>query len=169
MSFVDSAVRGRPRRSVPSFGNMSMYRAEPALRRQRGGGVGVFAVIALSFLLMIPACALSRFTASVDWRLLGGFPLALSLVTFVAYRSDKRRAEAGEWRIPESTLHMAELVGGWPGAFVAQRAFRHKISKTSYQVRFWTIVLVHEVVAADSLGGWRLTRYLVQFIKSHIG
>ena len=127
----------------------------------------MLAVVGLLLLLVIPAYALSRFTASLDWRLLTGAPLALSLFTFVAYRNDKRRAENGEWRIRESTLHLAELGGGWPGAFLAQRTFRHKISKTSYQIEFWIIVSVHQIVAVDSLGGWRFTKHVLQLIKSH--
>ena len=90
----------------------------------------------------------------------------LSVFTFVAYRSDKRRAKLGEWRVPESTLHIAELFGGWPGAFLAQRTFRHKISKTSYQVEFWVIVLLHQIIAVDSLSGWRFTKDVWHFIKS---
>src|SRR4030095_6278150 len=118
---------------------MGTHPDEQAFGRRRGG-VSVGAMIGLSLLLVIPAYALSRFAAFVDWRLIAGAPLTLSLLTFLAYRSDKHRAEFGEWRIPESTLHIAELVGGWPGAFLAQRTFRHKISKTSYQVEFWIIV-----------------------------
>ena len=127
----------------------------------------MLAVIGLLLLLVIPACALGRLATSVDWRLLGGAFLFVSLVTFVAYRSDKRRAEAGEWRIPESTLHLAELAGGWPGAFLAQRTFRHKTSKVSYQVEFWIIVLIHQMVAIDSLVGWRFTKNVLHLIKSH--
>ena len=87
----------------------------------------------------------------------------LSLLTFFAYRSDKRRSEAGQWRIPESTLHIAELVGGWPGAFLAQRTFRHKTSKVSYQVVFWIIVVVYQLVALDSLLGWRFAKDVLHF------
>jgi uncharacterized membrane protein YsdA (DUF1294 family) len=126
----------------------------------------VLAITGLSLLLVVPVYALSRFAALVDWRVLAGAALALSLVTFFAHRSDKRRAEAGEWRIPESTLHIAELVGGWPGAFLAQRTFRHKTSKTSYQVVFWIIVLLHQIVAVDSLVDWRFTKDVLQLIKS---
>jgi len=134
---------------------------------QGRGGLSALAVAGFSLLLVVPAYALSRFATSVDWRLLAGTPLALSLLTFLAYRSDKRRAELREWRIPESTLHIAELVGGWPGAYLAQRTFQHKISKISYQVEFWIIVLLHQIVAADSLGGWRFTKNILQLIKSH--
>jgi uncharacterized membrane protein YsdA (DUF1294 family) len=38
-----------------------------------------------------------------------------------------------------------ELVGGWPGALLAQQVFRHKTRKLSYQVVFWTIVVLHAV------------------------
>jgi uncharacterized membrane protein YsdA (DUF1294 family) len=92
--------------------------------------------------------------------------MVFSAITFFAYRSDKRRAELGEWRIPESTLHLAELIGGWPGAFLAQRQFHHKTSKTSFQVVFWVIVLVHQFVAADSLIEWRFTKDALRFIRS---
>jgi uncharacterized membrane protein YsdA (DUF1294 family) len=146
---------------------MNTHRVKQAFERRRGGGVSVLAIISLSLLLVAPAYALSRFAVSVDWRLLAAAPLALSLLTFVAYRSDKRRAEAGAWRIPESTLHMAELAGGWPGAFLAQRTFRHKTSKTSYQVEFWIIVLLHQLIAVDCLGGWRFTKNVIQLVKSH--
>jgi uncharacterized membrane protein YsdA (DUF1294 family) len=86
----------------------------------------------------------------------------VSLFAFAANWTDKRRAEAGEWRIPESTLHTAELAGGWPGAFLAQRMFRHKTAKESYQVVFWLIVLLYQLVALDSLLGWRFTKALLR-------
>ena len=147
---------------------MSLPGVELAFR-QRRGGVVLPVVLWLSLLLVLPAYALSRLTAFVDWRLLGVASLVVSLLTFLAYRSDKRRAEAGKWRIPESTLHLAELAGGWPGAFVAQRTFRHKTSKVSYQAVFWLIVLLHELVALDSLVDWRFTKEILHLIKHQNG
>ena len=105
--------------------------------------------------------ALGRLGPGIDWRLLAGGVLAMSFFTWLSYWSDKRRAEAGEWRVPEATLHGFELLGGWPGAFLAQRQFRHKTAKISYQVVFCLIVLLHEYVALDFLLGWKLTRALV--------
>ena len=67
----------------------------------------------------------------------------MSAVTFALYWSDKRRAQRNRWRIPEWILHTMELFGGWPGAWAAQRAFRHKTSKRAYQIVFWIIVAVH--------------------------
>lgn len=144
---------------------MSTYRAEQALRK-RPGGISVLALIWLALLLVAPVYALSRIAGPFDWRFLAVESPMISLFTFFAYGSDKRRAEAGEWRIPEATLHLAELAGGWPGAFLAQRVFRHKISKVSYQVGFWMIVLIYQLVALDSLVGWRFTKQALHLFKS---
>jgi uncharacterized membrane protein YsdA (DUF1294 family) len=75
----------------------------------------------------------------------------MSAVAFAMYWSDKRRARRGHRRIPEATLHTIELFGGWPGAWIAQRAFRHKTSTLGYRVIFWLIVAVH---AAGWFGWW---------------
>jgi uncharacterized membrane protein YsdA (DUF1294 family) len=67
----------------------------------------------------------------------------VSVVAFLVYGFDKRRARKGGRRVPERTLHLVELCGGWPGAFAAQRVFRHKTRKRSFQLLFWAIVLLH--------------------------
>jgi uncharacterized membrane protein YsdA (DUF1294 family) len=43
----------------------------------------------------------------------------------------------------EQTLHVFALLGGWPGALVAQRWLRHKSKKASFQVAFWVTVVVN--------------------------
>jgi uncharacterized membrane protein YsdA (DUF1294 family) len=82
-------------------------------------------------------------TADSRTSLLVAVYLLMSAVAFVAYWIDKRRAARAEWRIREGTLHAIELLGGWPGALVAQRVFRHKWRKTGYMVVFWAIAGVH--------------------------
>lgn len=67
----------------------------------------------------------------------------MSLVTFALYADDKSRARQGKRRIPEKTLHLSELIGGWLGGFVAQQILRHKSSKESYQSVFWAIAILH--------------------------
>lgn len=80
---------------------------------------------------------------------------AASLVCFVAYWLDKRAAVARRWRTPESTLLLLGLVGGWPGAVVAQETFRHKTVKKSFRTAFWGTVLVHVlVVGAVAVDRW---------------
>ena len=135
-------------------------------RSQRDGRLDGPSFAVLLFLLALPAFALSRLAPGIDWRVLAGIPVAISLFTFLSYRSDKRRAEAGEWRIPEASLHLAELAGGWPGAFLAQRNYRHKTAKLSFQVVFWLIVLLHQFAALDFLLGWKLTTGLLQLFKA---
>ena len=136
------------------------------IRTQRTGGVSGATWAALAGLLVVPVMALSRLAPGIDWRLLAGVPLAVSFFTWLACWSDKRRAEAGAWRIPEATLHLGELAGGWPGAFLAQRQFRHKTAKISYQAVFWLIVLLHEFMALDFVLGWKLTKGLGQLFKA---
>lgn len=67
---------------------------------------------------------------------------AMNLLALLLYWLDKRAARQGGWRIPEATLLMVALLGGSPASFVAQRVLRHKNRKTSFQVRFWIVVLV---------------------------
>jgi uncharacterized membrane protein YsdA (DUF1294 family)/cold shock CspA family protein len=69
----------------------------------------------------------------------------MSLVTFFLYSDDKSRAQKGQWRTSENTLHLCELMGGWLGGFVAQRKLRHKSSKQEYQIVFWGIVIIHHI------------------------
>jgi uncharacterized membrane protein YsdA (DUF1294 family) len=76
----------------------------------------------------------------------------LSLVTFLVFAWDKRCAVRGQRRVPEATLHLFELCGGWPGALAGQRWLRHKSSKLSYRIVLWLIVAVH-------LAGWAAYAY----------
>ena len=67
----------------------------------------------------------------------------LSLITFFAYWKDKAAALAGRWRTPESTLHALTVLGGWPGAILAQQWLRHKSSKAQFQLIFWLTVVLN--------------------------
>lgn len=49
----------------------------------------------------------------------------------------------GSWRVPENTLHLLALLGGWPGALYAQQTLRHKTQKTSFRIVFWMTVLAN--------------------------
>jgi uncharacterized membrane protein YsdA (DUF1294 family)/cold shock CspA family protein len=66
-----------------------------------------------------------------------------SAITFLAYAWDKAAARNNDWRTQESTLHLLGLLGGWPGALVAQRLLRHKSTKQSFQAAFWVTVVVN--------------------------
>ena len=77
----------------------------------------------------------------------------MSLVAFATYAADKAQAGLGKGRVSERALHLIELAGGWPGALVAQRQFRHKTRKARFQLIFWLIVLIHLIAV-----WWLLTR-----------
>lgn len=79
-----------------------------------------------------------------------GLWTVLNLLAFFVYKFDKNAAETGRWRTAESTLHLISLLGGWLGAWCAQRLFRHKIRKTSFMVRYWITVFAHAMAA----GAW---------------
>ena len=101
-------------------------------------------------------CALPLYGSMSLWlRGVSVIPLAaygvVSLLAFLLYWSDKRKARADHWRTPENVLHAVELAGGWPGALLAQQLFRHKTRKVSFQVLFWMIVLLHQVFWIDQL------------------
>jgi uncharacterized membrane protein YsdA (DUF1294 family)/cold shock CspA family protein len=97
-------------------------------------------------LLVLPAFI--ALYAYVVWR--WGFKppillvyLALSLVAFFAYGLDKGAALSGKWRTSENTLHLFSLVGGWPGALLAQQLLRHKTSKPGFILVFWVTVALN--------------------------
>jgi uncharacterized membrane protein YsdA (DUF1294 family) len=133
---------------------------------QTGNGAGalVVGITVPIFLLAGPCIALQRCGVGLRWG--GVYVIAMSLVAYWVYAVDKRRAQVGEWRVPEAWLHLLELLGGWPGAFLAQRRLRHKCSKVSYQVEFWLIVLAFQFAAFDSLQDWRFSRNAMEWISS---
>ena len=112
--------------------------------------------VKLKLLVFVLLCALPLGGAlSLYVKGSSGLPLLTCVVAsglaFGVYGYDKRQAKAGEWRIPEKALHAIELLGGWPGALLAQQVFRHKIRKLSYQLWFWLIVTAHQAVWIDVL------------------
>jgi len=79
----------------------------------------------------------------MPWKVVLLVYAVASLVALVTYALDKRRAALGAWRVSESTLHWIELVGGWPGALLAMKLFRHKTRKFSFLVVTWAIIALH--------------------------
>jgi len=123
-----------------------------------GGQIRVWHLLVLLVLMVPGGLALWSLAAKVNSPLLVILWVLVSVTTYGLYALDKVRARDEELRVPEVMLHFAELIGGWPGAFLAQRRLRHKSRKVSYQLVFWLIVLAHVYVATDYQFGWRLTR-----------
>ena len=82
----------------------------------------------------------------------------MSGIAVFVYAFDKSAAVRGGWRTQEVTLHVVALLGGWPGALLAQDLFRHKSRKVEFQVVFWITVFVNVVglvwvLRSGALGG----------------
>ncbi|MCA8961826.1 MAG: DUF1294 domain-containing protein [Planctomycetes bacterium] len=97
------------------------------------------------------------------WPRLGaGYLALLTILSAIGFRLailDKIRAAEGAdgaGRIRERTLHTIEVLGGWPGALVAQYGVRHKTTKASYRRAFALLVALH--LALIALVGWALSR-----------
>ncbi|MEX0331214.1 MAG: DUF1294 domain-containing protein [Puniceicoccaceae bacterium] len=113
-------------------------------------------------LLILPAIALYR--SGWDLRWIGAYILVVNGVTFLTYRRDKLRAGTGEWRVPERRLHLLELLGGWPAAWLAREVLRHKSAKLSFRIVSWMIVGAYQLLSLDALLGWPVMEGLVDSI-----
>jgi uncharacterized membrane protein YsdA (DUF1294 family)/cold shock CspA family protein len=125
--------RGRPRAVNVAF--VGEHRVE---RSTAGNGWRPTVFVTL-FLVLVAGAVL---TGRLPLVVLGVY-FAASLFAFVAYAFDKSAAENDAWRTKESTLHLFSLIGGWPGALLAQRVFRHKSRKREFQTVFWGTVVVN--------------------------
>lgn len=96
-------------------------------------------MIALLFLLLVGAAVLTEKLPAVVLVIY----LAASLVTFILYAMDKAAARKGRQRTPESTLHWMAVLGGWPGALIAQRILRHKSIKREFRRVFWATIVIN--------------------------
>lgn len=91
--------------------------------------------------------------AAVPWGVAAWYA-AWSIVAFASYGVDKAAARRSAARVPERTLHLVDLVGGWPGALVAQQLFRHKTRKRSFRRVFWAGVVLNVLALAGALVWW---------------
>lgn len=67
----------------------------------------------------------------------------ISVLTVALYSYDKHAAIFERQRIPEASLHLAALLGGWPGALIARPLLRHKTRKTRFILFFWMSIVVN--------------------------
>lgn len=72
------------------------------------------------------------------------FLAVMSVVAFLLYGADKRKARNGRWRIRESTLLLTGFFGGAVGALLGMQLFRHK-TRHWY---FWLVNLLGLLVQA---------------------
>lgn len=131
-------VESRDDRNRPQASQVQYLATAPASRMDARGLRPALAIATLFLALLVALVVLDELPA----LLLVVYGLA-SGVAFLLYRADKAAAEEGRWRTSESTLHTIALVGGWPGALVAQQAFRHKTRKQPFRAVFWATVVAN--------------------------
>lgn len=90
----------------------------------------LFIVVAIATVKSVPA----------SWLIVYG---VASVACFAGYGLDKRAAHRKEWRVSETILILLGLVGGWPGAIIAQEVFRHKTQKVAFRTLFWMSVAIN--------------------------
>ena len=75
----------------------------------------------------------------------GAYLILLSIITFFAYRLDKKKAEKGKWRTKEKTLLLLSFLGGAFGGYPAMLIFRHKTKAEHWYFTFINIlgILIH--------------------------
>lgn len=117
-----------------------------ASRRSMGARNDNAAQFGTASFFAIPAFLLVFAAVAFVWKVpswVAGLYLGASLVCFIVYAMDKSAANADRWRVREDTLLTLGLVGGWPGAIVAQQVLRHKSNKASFRAKFWVTVVVN--------------------------
>ncbi|BEV08185.1 cold shock and DUF1294 domain-containing protein [Methylophilus sp. DW102] len=110
-------------------------------------------------IIFLVCMAISVFAGKLPLWVLGIY-LLMSSCTLIAYKLDKSAARQNNRRTPEKTLHLLALIGGWPGAIIGQKLFRHKSKKLSFQVIFWATIILNCATLA-----WLLSMNGLAFIE----
>ncbi|GGE64081.1 DUF1294 domain-containing protein [Massilia psychrophila] len=102
--------KGQPRADNVAFvRDRAPRQARPAVARSLAAAAGFSGLIALLV-----------FTGALPLLVFGVY-LGASVTTFIAYAVDQSASRKNQWRTKESTLHVLALIGGWPGALVANK------------------------------------------------
>jgi len=128
---------GRPQANDVQF--LVVRNSGPPMNQSLRAGIAVPITFALTFLIAVIFLAVFGL---LELSLVGLY-YGASIVTYACYSRDKKAAQNGAWRTPESTLQLLSLVGGWPGALIAQVLLRHKTRKPSFLVGFWITVIIN--------------------------
>ena len=154
---LTSDTRGRPQGVNIAFVGDRPSSSPPTTAPGPGVVALSFAFVFLAFVAGAVAAGKLPFLVLVAY-------LTGSCVAYLAYVFDKAAALKGQWRTPESTLHLFSLAGGWPGAMFAQRTLRHKTQKQSFQLAYWATVVLNCAAL-----GWLLSPTGMRIVKSVVG
>lgn len=106
------------------------------------------------FILILAAAGSAFFLHPfITWAVLA------SALTLMVYGMDKMAARKARRRVPESTLLILGVVGGWPGAILGQQLFRHKTQKQPFKTYFFLSVIVNIMAVLMMHWSVRLIRF----------
>lgn len=137
-------LAGQGQRVGRSQGSSSAPRSNP--RRGRSGRKSAVADYVMVVVFVAGYLAVNALWPVPLW--VAGLYLGASIVSFVVYAVDKSAATNGRWRVSENTLLLLGVIGGWPGAIVAQQTLRHKTNKASFRTAFWVTVVLNLIAFA---------------------
>ena len=98
--------------------------------------------IALGFYLLLLMLAVM---GKITWLWVGWYVM-VGVLTFMLYAKDKYAAQHGQWRTPESTLHLLSAIGGWAAAMLAQTYLHHKSKKVEFRTTYYLTVIINLAV-----------------------
>ena len=67
-------------------------------------------------------------------RILLAIMIIMSVITFILFGVDKKKAIRHEWRIPEATLLTFSLLSGGIGGIFGMQVFHHKTQKWKFRI-----------------------------------
>lgn len=111
---------------------------EQRMRQREAAYSSAYFLAGFWILLLFVAMA----TKQLPWQFVVAV-VVLGAITYGAYSGDKQAAESGRRRTPENTLHLLALIGGWPGAAIAQQRLRHKTTKQPFRSIYWLTVFLN--------------------------
>ncbi len=82
-------------------------------------------------------------------KLLLLYLLIVNAVAFLLMLADKQKARKKLWRIPESTLLLAAVMGGSVGSLIGMYTFRHKTKHLKFTLGI-PLILMMQICAAIS-------------------
>ena len=78
---------------------------------------------------------------------------AITILTFLMFGVDKRRARQGRWRIPEKTLFVLAALGGSVGAIIGMWIYHHKTRHWYFKYGMPAILLAQLVIVWVAVKG----------------
>lgn len=80
-------------------------------------------------------------------RLVTAYAAGVNIGSYGLFWYDKHQAINRGWRVPEKTLQMSALAGGWIGGMLAMHHFRHKTRKEPFRSEYFSCIALNVVGA----------------------